>query len=413
MQMDDLLFQKIKFITNILDLRNINYWVDCGTLLHLYRDHKLSFDDIDFGLMLSEYDKVVSLIKSQELRYYIRIRRIWEKEISFVYKGVQFDFIFCTEDENKLYMYSYKKNNDENWNWEWRAVYPKEVYLPLNTITYGTLTFKCPGNIEKKLALHYGEDWKIPKSVPGDCWTYDLNPIKDLNYNPIAVVMVTFLRDDMMMKIIPSYLKYPLKLYLIDQNNIVNPKKEKLYAELRNKGHWIYNSDFDIGLSKARNIALDHVEEPIILLTEDDIELTSNPYNLLYYFDNLDVGIVGGLPIRKPENIEERYNYELEIKDKILYYNRTGKFDIVENFFLGRNKVFKDVRYDNRLKLAEHTDFFLQLKQLDKWIINRTDNLTGNHYPIRTPEYNKYRTRKEFEDILKQKWNITGSIYEK
>jgi hypothetical protein len=103
----------------------------------------------------------------------------------------------------------------------------------------------------------------------------------------------------------------------------------------------------------------------------------------------------------------------MEIKDNKLYYRRTNKFDIVENFFLAQTKVFKDVRYDDNLKLAEHTDFFLQLKKLNKWKIDRTEELIGNHYPIRSSDYAFYRNRGNiYAEVMKRKWNVTEGIYE-
>jgi len=408
------MLNNIKFIKKQLEDNDIKFWIDCGELLHIYRDKKLEKDDVDFGLMLSEYDKVFNLIKILEQKKEISIWRIWDKEISIHRNGIKFDFIFCTEDENHLYMYSYRKNpfdKSGEWNWEWRGIYPKDAYFPLSKITIEGLTFKCPGNIEKKLETCYGTDWKTPKNVPE--WTYDLSPHRDLSYHPIAICMTTFIRDDMMMKIIPSYLKYPLKLYLIDQGYRTE-KKDIYYTELKKQGHWIEYSDFDIGLSKARNIILDNITEPFVLMTEDDMELTTNPYSILGYFSDLSLGMVGGLTIRQPEGIKEKYAYELEIKDKILYYKITGKYDIIDNFFVSRRKVFDDVQYDENLKLAEHTDFFLQLKNLNKWTVTTTDLLTGNHYAIRPKIYQQYRLRAlEYAKIMRKKWNITEGIYEK
>jgi hypothetical protein len=396
-------------IKKLLEDNNIEFWLDCGALLHLYRDKTMDRDDIDFCLMMSEYDKTLALVKELiKTPDICKLRVIWDKEISIRYKEIQFDFIFCEIKEEILYIYSYRKNAEDTkatcWNIEWRAKYPAEVYFPLKEIVYNDLIFKVPNQIEKKLEIHYGQDWRIPKNCSG--WEYEMSLNKDENYKPIAVCITTFLRDEIIKKCLPSYDRFNLKIYLIDQGNRAN-EKEKFYDIYRNKGHIIEYSDFDIGLSAARNIILSKIIEPLVIISEDDIELLSNPYNLISYFDkDKNLGIIGGLPITQPSGKQERYNYELDFNNGILHYKKSQKLDIVENFFIARRKLFDDVKYDDKLKICEHTDFFLQLKQLNKWNIIQTDDLKGNHYPIRTSDYNKYRSRGEYEIQFKNKWGI-------
>jgi hypothetical protein len=400
----------LTFLKRILDESKIEYWLDFGCLLHLYRDNELSKDDVDFGLKLENYNKLKEILEKN--KSYFEMIHYRDKEISIRINNIKFDFIFFKQKENDLYFYAYKQNPycNNKWNWEWRGKFPYSVYFPLKQLTFKHLTFNVPNKIEKKIEMQYGDDWKIPRNVA--CWTYELNQVKDENYKPIAVLMTTFLRDDIMKSVIPSYLKYPIKLYLLDQGK-QTPEKEIFYDTLRKQGHCIEYSSFDIGLSKARNLLLDKIEdEEYVLLTEDDIELTSNPYSLLSNFSNNNLGILGGL-LKYPNNNEQHYEYELELKDNKLYYKKSNQIDIVLNFYLAKRKVFNEIRYDDNLKLVEHTDFFLRLKELNKYKVDYNRRLTGIHHKIKTEVYAQYRYRtKEFIEKFKNKWNIADIIKE-
>lgn len=405
------MINSIKFIKNLLDNFNIEYWMDFGCLLHMYRDNEFSKDDVDFGLMIENYDRLKKIL--EENKHYFEMIHYRDKEISIRLNNIKFDFIFFKKKDNNIYFYAYKQNLycSNKWNYEWRGKFPYEVYFPLGKITLQGLTFNAPNNIEKKIEMQYGSDWKTPKPHIA-CWTYELNQVKDESYKPIAVLMTTFLRDDIMKKVIPSYLQYPVKLYLLDQGNQTQ-EKEIFYNELRKQGHYIAYSNFDVGLSHARNILLDQIkDEEYILLTEDDIELTTNPYSLLQEFSNNNLGILGGM-LKYENNKEQHYEYELELKNNKLYYKKSNNIDIVLNFYLAKRRVFEDIRYDNELKLVEHTDFALRLKQLNKWKVGYSKKLTGIHHKVRNEEYSKYRyDTVKYIEKFNQKWNIEEIIKE-
>jgi hypothetical protein len=409
--------EKFKFIQSILEEAGVKYWLFCGASLLAYRDHKLPEDDIDFGLLYDEYFKVKAILEKYSDKWTLFNYRY--RELTVKLEGTKFDFVFHTCTDSYIYMYSYRQNEHCNmkWNCEWRAKFDKTIFLPLVerefTITNDgneTITVPTPNNIEKYFAVNYEPDWYIPKDVGTKCWTYNHNPAKDTNYHPIAVVMTTFLRDERMMKVLPSYLKYPVKLYLLDQGN-PSPVKNKYYDELRAQGHYIEYSEYDIGLSEARNRLLSQVDQEFVLLTEDDIELVSNPYSLLQSFWNNNLGVLGGLLYRQPESSEQHYEYELSLKEGVLEYKKSDHVDLVLNFALFRNAVFADITYDSKLKLCEHTDFYLRLKQLNKWKVDYTRQLIGNHYSLKEGEYKRYRSRgAEYAEIFKKKWNITSII---
>lgn len=404
------MIHKIKTIKKILEEANVTWWMDCGSLIHLYRDNYIEKDDIDFGVLIEDFDKLLSVLeKNRNLFEMIHVRN---KEISIRYLGVKFDFLMYESHGNEIYLYAYKQNPycSNKWNWEWRAKFPIDVFLPIQKMTLLGEEFNVPNNIDKRLTLQYG-NWKVPVNVPA--WTSDMNLALDKVYNPIAVVMTTFLRDESLFKVLPSYLQYPIKLYLLDQG-LRTKEKDLYYEELRAKGHYIEYSEFDIGLAAARNKLIEKVEEEYILLTEDDIELQSNPYAQFHQFTNNNLGVLGGLLIRKPENTEQHYEYELEINSNHeLLYKKSDKIDIVLNFALMKRKIFNSISYDNNLKLVEHTDFYLNLKQLNKFKVHYSRNLIGWHYHEKPKQYMIYRGRgNEYLKIFKNKWGISSIIKE-
>ena len=230
--------------------------------------------------------------------------------------------------------------------------------------------------------------------------------------NKIAIIVTTIKRDEMMMKCVSSHLDKNITTYLLDQGEITLTKK-RFYKELENRGNHIYCISKDFGIPGARKFLVEKVTEPFVLVADDDIELISNPNEILYHFnENSKLGIVGGCCINKAKNdIEQHYEYALEIKNQILYLKNSKKIDLVLNFFVARRELFNDIQWDERLKLMEHLDFFLQLKELDKWDIIYDKELLSNHYSygLRPSNYSVIRrnpkTLRQCQEILYKKWN--------
>jgi glycosyltransferase involved in cell wall biosynthesis len=237
--------------------------------------------------------------------------------------------------------------------------------------------------------------------------------------NKIAIIMATIMRDEIMMKCLPSFLDKNLTLYLLEQGKMTDTKTE-LYEDLIKQGHHIYIINKNLGISGARNYLLDKIEnESFVMICDDDVELQSNPNDILYHFDNPKIGIIGGLLINMEKRIEQHYEYVIEIKNNIYYMKipEPGEnIDLVLNFFVARKELFDDIRWDNNLHLVEHSDFFLILKQLNKWIVTYDRNLLGHHYSyaFRPPEYNKIRKAPaKYTAMFWAKWGINKQKREK
>jgi hypothetical protein len=395
-------FEELEFINNLLNSIQIHYWLDFGCLLKWYRDKQLDESDIDFGILLQDYDKVKTIIETN--KHHFEMVHYRDKEISIRLNGIKFDFICFVKKQQDLYFYAYKQNPycSNKWNYEWRGKFPYTVYFPLRVMTINTMCVPVPNDIETKIRMQYGEDWNVPKPEIV-CWTYELNQVKDINYNPIAVIMTTIERDEILFKVLPSYLKYPVKLYLLDQGKHTK-EKDEYYDELRSQGHFVEYAT-DIGLSAARNYLINQGEEEYVLVTEDDIELTSNPYSLFNRFVNNNLGILGGLLIRNGK--EQHYEYALDYANGVLTYKKSDNIDLCLNFFLAKRRVFNDIQYDNNLKLVEHTDFALRFKELNKWKVEYCRDFTGIHHGFKPENYMTYRKRAEqYVEQFKQKWGI-------
>lgn len=87
--------QELEFITNLLNQNNINYWLDSGTLLGLYREGKiLDHDkDIDISIWNSEEYTIVQISKYLLDNYTLRVLN---------YYGYNFKYKFTPKDKTRL-----------------------------------------------------------------------------------------------------------------------------------------------------------------------------------------------------------------------------------------------------------------------------------------------------------------------
>lgn len=403
----------LKYIIKLLEKNKIMYCFESGSLLKAYRDNKLDEkDDIDFIIFKEDWEKFNKIIEELILyntKFFYKVK--WKKEISLKYTNeFQIDFQLAEYDEKNLYIYAYRPNPYDNykWSYEWRLKFPKDYYLPLKKRNFFDLNISIPNKIEKKLELHYGSNWRKP--IKED-WSYAKCP-KDFNYPSIGIVSTTFLRDDMVIKWLEYYRKLPYRIYLGDngyQSNI----KDDLYNKLNKEGHCIKYLPFDCGLSYARNTMIQNVKEDFVFLTDDDIFLITNLDEILPIFavDN-KLGVIGGRLNNKVSNIEQKYTSKLEIKDGSLNYYKqikTGEYytDIVLNFALYRREVFNKIKYDNELKLGEHSSYFIRLKYESDWKVYYNEKLIGDHYVARSDKYWKFRAR-DYTHFFKEKWKINN-----
>lgn len=148
------------------------------------------------------------------------------------------------------------------------------------------------------------------------------------------------------------------------------------------------DSEFDRGLSWGRNWLVSQVKTPLYLLLDDDFVFTPQT-KIERLLDKLNKGYDMVSGAIKTDNIchyEGRYTK----RGTELEYATAWEepYDFVFNFFLAHTDVNG---WDESLKLAEHTAFFLAHQ--NTWKIGYEPECVIDHRQVRTEEYNVYRVR--------------------
>lgn len=241
------------------------------------------------------------------------------------------------------------------------------------------------------------------------------------SFKDVTAIIKNFLREPYMYECVASLKKnYPdISIIVLDDGHLTDEKRE--WAK-QNKVEYI-EKDFDIGLGRARNILIQHVKTPYVLVGDDDFFYT--PYcGLERMLKLMDIAnIAAGAVV---ENGEYK-NYEGSIRrldDGGLKWTclepvfdeykgvRHAYVDLAYNFYIARAKKI-DGLWDDNIKVAyEHSDFFLSAKACglisvfcpDANVIHKAPHIQFNP----SEEYTKYRVRQEDKEYFFRKW---GAIY--
>lgn len=252
-----------------------------------------------------------------------------------------------------------------------------------------------------------------------------LNYYSPSNNNKIAIVVTNFLRDRYTLDFIKSVWRYyPNIKFYIGEQGAYHPIKELFYKEMKRHGHEIIYTGFDAGLGVCRNKVLKEVKEPYVFLTDDDSLFTKETdLNKMLRLCETKADIVGQLEIKAQSDEIWHYEVDLEIKNnKIYYYKKWDNWDIekneylecdmIMNSYLAKKEVFNKIKYDRNLKLAEHLDFFLQIKYHSNFKV-----ICSNSKYTSTPMLNPPSIYKEFRarhiyywQFYKNKWNVTHTV---
>lgn len=190
-------------------------------------------------------------------------------------------------------------------------------------------------------------------------------------------------------------------------------------------------TEFDIGLSKGRNILLEHVKTDYIILCDDDFEFDSrtNISKGLLLLKEYNLDILGGsfyervelnsifsvlhllkhpkyfIDLLNGKETNKVYNGFIEITShKVLVKSESNgnlflekdiyQCDFVNNFFIAKTDSIKKLNgwQPEYIKLAEHMLFFIRCKQ-HFLSVAYTHHLGVKHHPYKSLEYSKYRLR--------------------
>ena len=177
--------QNLFKICDVLDSNNIDYMVFYGTMLGLHREGKIieNDDDIDILISVSDYQKVLDVLKSNWLimsknvnKMFIQVRNIIDDVKSYI------DIYFYYDSG-----YNYVV---EPWNFAGRYMdrethlhIPKNLIFPTNTFEYEGKLIKVPNETELLCQFLYGENYKIPLRKKLDYTTKIVNNKPEIIYH--------------------------------------------------------------------------------------------------------------------------------------------------------------------------------------------------------------------------------------
>jgi len=257
-----------------------------------------------------------------------------------------------------------------------------------------------------------------------------------------AVLVTTFLRDELLFRCIKSIRRYyPDIPIFVGDNGKSNLEKKNFCSEHQ---CMLFELPFDLGVGGTRNETLKRIPSKYryIAIVEDDIIFTEST-KLESWKRILDsekeVGIVGGLLKWNPGD-EQHYEADTWIDNNTHYIKKVESpewkcevggikyflCDLILNVFMMKRSVWEVVKWDPQFKTAlEHSDFFLRLKyrsHKNHMPMFRNGKLVPRKRPIKvayspdvwmyhrnfpqTAEYNQYRRRPVGWQLFGDKWRI-------
>lgn len=242
----------------------------------------------------------------------------------------------------------------------------------------------------------------------------------------IAILITTFLRDNLLYKTIQSIINNCSEDYTIliadqgynDEEKLINIDYYKSQIPLK-----YYRIPFDAGLSVGRNFLVQKANEmsiPYCLLSSDSIQFTQ-PYDFKPVIEFLETGESCGIVGFDLEGSKCPWEYNMEITPNGIKFTESTesikinsiiykKIDICRNIFLAKTHTIIGL-WDEDLKLGEHEMAFIEYKKrnyevywTDSYLFKKS-NLGGSD------EYKTYRGRlPDYLDIVKQKLGISGWV---
>jgi glycosyltransferase involved in cell wall biosynthesis len=124
---------------------------------------------------------------------------------------------------------------------------------------------------------------------------------------------------------------------------------------------------YDSGIAAGRNLAVNKVETPYVVLLDDDLILDRNhPIdNALNYLPTSDLDLLGFVWFESSKNRLRKLRRSfyvvgdtLQMYPSITRVNQHITCDMCHNSFIAKTKMILENRWDEDLKLQEHWDYF-------------------------------------------------------
>jgi len=175
--------EKAKFLENsntvfgtviqLLKEHGVHVWLDFGTLLGAYRDSdfiKNDFD-MDFGVFSADYEMIKTIMQTNgftPVREYFIVGHEFGRELTYRYKGVNFDFFFYYRKDESENLYTYSFRCPSNILLKKRIELPAivaEIKTPCTgfvEMNFKNTLVQIPANTDEYLKANYGEGYRTP-----------------------------------------------------------------------------------------------------------------------------------------------------------------------------------------------------------------------------------------------------------
>ena len=254
--------------------------------------------------------------------------------------------------------------------------------------------------------------------------------MKKETLNKVSLIIKTFERPDALNKLLKSidkfYGKYKdsLNIYIADDSR--EPKEPNFKS--KNKVHF-FTLPFDSGLSKGRNFLVEKVKTKYFIILDDDF-VFSRETKIESLVDSMEQNpefdIVGGSVYNYRKHWWQKKrkikgNRSVSLKNTILSRSKQPLrtvanhkiFHFILNFFIAKTDRIKIVKWNDNLKIVEHTAFFLDCMK-HNFIVAEHPFVRINHLHLKKAHefYNKYRVDRanKFIEYLHVNYHFTKDI---
>ena len=436
------------FLFQILDLfekNNIQACLIAGTLLGAIREQNFLINDTkdtDIAIHEKDFIQLRQILDQEVLNKKFKYYAMWRKEIAIIdlENKYKVDIFFFEERNEYTYAYSAKPFDGKTgrYDTEWRMKFNTQDIFPFQTYNFLNKTVLIPNNAINYLKTQYGIGWTIPndKWISYNPYNYDktysefrpsqitgdyivLHSPEDTQ--DITVICTTFRRDECVKRLLTSIqIQYPHLKTLVGY-------QEDCHIDTTFFNTEIIRLPDDCGLSYARNALVERVTTPYILLLDDDnwIHKSTDLVQMKKLFNcDKNIGIIGThsigdkLPsyekiyIPTPETLIgiewERFHQAKLINYYTIDNIKYGYTDICLNAFLAKTEVLKQYKWDNRMIMGEHMDFFLNLKFNSPYKAVFTPDILIGHTPV--PYYteaDKELKKRQWYYLITEKYGFT------
>lgn len=186
----------------------------------------------------------------------------------------------------------------------------------------------------------------------------------------VTFIFKSFQRQPMARRLYRNIQKYYPGVRVVIADDSEKP------LELSGPGLEVVHLPFNSGLSRGLNQALARVQTPYAIRMDDDELLTPDSVfheHLLFLMEHPEVDLVGVMPrnlnsLGTPEQGAQAY-YRQNMADapkqlRIPHGTRiAGKYIVlgkVPNIFIIRTEAYKQIGYDDNIRMMDHNDFFFR-----------------------------------------------------